>query len=72
MSELFTDQLRRAINNCGMSHYALCQATRIDKAVLSRFMSGKRGLSLESLDKLIDVMGLTLTPKRRRRRGAVE
>ena len=66
MSELFTEQLRRAINESGMSRYALWKATGVAQSTLSKFMAGQRGLSLESIDKLVDVLGLTLTSQKKR------
>src|SRR5271157_355451 len=52
MGELFSEQLRQAIERSGMSRYAIGQAAGIDKATMSRFMAGKVGLSLESIDKI--------------------
>jgi plasmid maintenance system antidote protein VapI len=66
MGRLFTEQLRRAIRDCGMSRYALWKATGISQSLLSRFMSGQRGLTTDSVDKLVDVLGLTLTPRKKR------
>jgi len=60
MHNRFSRQLRSAIQNAEMSVYALCQVTGIDKAVMSRFMNGKRGLSLASIDRICDVLGLRL------------
>jgi transcriptional regulator with XRE-family HTH domain len=60
MDTLFSDQLRSAIENAKMSVYSLCRITGIDKAVMSRFMSGRRGLSLTSIDRICNVLGLRL------------
>ena len=60
MGELFGEQLRQAIERSGMSRYAIGQAAGIDKATMSRFMAGKVGLSLESIDKIVDVLRLKL------------
>lgn len=58
-----TDQIRRAVKNCGESRYQICQQTGIDKATLSRFMSGC-GLSMESLDTLADYLRLSIVSGR--------
>ena len=68
-----TDQVRRAVDESGMSHNAIARATGIDKAALSRFMSDNRGLSLTTLDALGEVLGLRVTAdapakKKRQRR----
>jgi hypothetical protein len=55
-----------------MSRYAIWQATGLDQGLMSRFMSGKSRLTTESVDKLVDVLGLTLTPRKRRGASRVE
>ena len=52
------DQIRAAVNQSGMSRYAICKAAGIDQASFSRFMAGKVGLTLASLDRLAAVLGL--------------
>jgi hypothetical protein len=56
----FSDQIRRAVDECGMSRYALCKLTGMDKAVMSRFMSGKGFLSEGSLNALAKTLRLTV------------
>ena len=48
MGQPFSEELRRAVRECGMSRYAISVQTGIDQATLSRFMKGERGLSLSS------------------------
>jgi hypothetical protein len=67
MNEPFSDQLRQVIRDSGMTRYALSVQTGIDQAVLSKFMAGKIGLSLRSIDKLMDVLGLEVRPLRKRK-----
>ena len=54
----FSDQVRRAINRSGMSKYRICELIELDKSVMSKFMSGKSGLSVETLDRLGEVLKL--------------
>ncbi len=63
MSEPFSDQLRRAIRDCGMTRYAIAVRTGIDQGTLSKFMKGERGLSLAAIDKLMDTLGLEIQPR---------
>lgn len=65
MSKTLTDQLRQAIETADKSRYALSKETGIDQAVLSRFVHGKGGLSLESWDRLAEALGLELVKRRR-------
>ena len=55
-----TDQLRQAIEDCGVSRYAISQETGTDQAALSRFMRGQVGLSLAALDRLGECLQLTV------------
>ncbi len=47
-----------------MSRYAICKASGVEQAVMSRFMAGKRGLTLTTLDALADVLGLDLVVRK--------
>jgi plasmid maintenance system antidote protein VapI len=59
------DQLRKAIEEGG-SEYAISQATGVDTGILSRFVRGKRGISLETAAKLCEHFDLALIPRRRK------
>ena len=58
-----TDQLRRAVERCGETRYAISKATGVPASVLSRFVAGGRGLRSENIDRLCAYLGLTLTTK---------
>lgn len=62
------DQVRRAVDESGLSRYAICKALGMDQAIMSRFMTGKGGLSMAKLDLLAAVLGLELRPVRRARK----
>ena len=55
-----SNQLRRCVEQSGLSRYAISKATGIDQATLSRFMSGERGLTMKAFDKLADYFGWNL------------
>ena len=63
-----SEQLRQAIDSSAMSRNAICKATGIDKAAMSRFMAGKTGFSTSSVDKLAALLGLELRPTTKRSR----
>jgi hypothetical protein len=67
MSKPLSEQLRQAIRDCGESRYALSKRSGIDQSTLTRFMSGERGLRLDAVDVLADVLGLELRPKKTRK-----
>ena len=66
----FSDQLRRIIAECGLSRYEIARRSGVDKAALSRFAHGERGLTTETLDRLAEALGLELVAKRRPTRKA--
>ncbi|NQT13555.1 MAG: helix-turn-helix transcriptional regulator [Planctomycetes bacterium] len=61
----------KAIKASKLSQYAISKATGIDQAQLSRLMAGQSGLSIASLERLSDYLGLEvlIRPKRRRKGG---
>jgi transcriptional regulator with XRE-family HTH domain len=69
MGQPFSSILRRAIAESGLSRYAVSVRSGVDQAALSRFMAGKRGLSLDSVDKLVDVLGLEVRTRPKRKDG---
>jgi hypothetical protein len=67
-----SDELRQAIERSGVSRYSIWQQTGIDQGSLSKFMDGERGLGMESIDKLADLLGLhicTADAERHRPKG---
>ncbi len=58
--KLLSDQLRQAVRDSGLSRYAICKATGIDQSTMSKFLAGRVGLGLESIDRLADFLGLKL------------
>lgn len=60
-TELFSDQLRRAVKRSGYSQYTICRETGIDKSVMSKFVRDLRGLQMDTVDTLCEYLGLRLT-----------
>ncbi len=59
-----SDQLRAAIDASEMTRYRIALEAEIDHATLSRFMNGKGGLSVDSMDRLAETLGLELVARR--------
>ncbi len=66
MSDTFEDALRRLIKASGMTPYELAKSANVAQSVLSRFLSGERGLNSATIGRLMDVLGLEIRAKRKR------
>jgi transcriptional regulator with XRE-family HTH domain len=62
MSQSLTDALRRAILTSKLSRYEIAKRSGVTEASLSRFAAGG-SLRLETVDRLLDVLGLEIKPK---------
>jgi transcriptional regulator with XRE-family HTH domain len=51
-SNLMSDQLRRAIDDSGLTRYRISRETGISETALSLFYNGQRGLSMKALNAL--------------------
>jgi hypothetical protein len=63
-----SDQIRAAIDAAGVTRYRISKDTGISESMLSRFMSGSRGLSMEALDTLGEYLDLEVV-RRETRKG---
>jgi hypothetical protein len=55
-----SDQIRRAVDQSGLSRYRICKETGLAESMMSRFMAGS-GLETTNLDRLADLLGLNIT-----------
>ena len=63
------DAICEAIEASDKTRYRIAKDIGISQAHLSRLMSGERGLSIDTLERLADYLGLEIVirPKRRRK-----
>ena len=70
--EKLSDQIRRAIETCGKTRAQIARESGVDAATLCRFVQGRHGLLLDSLDRVAECIGLRVviedTPKKRKGR----
>ena len=59
-----SEQLRERIAAAGPSVYELARDAGVDRSVLSRFLAGKRTITLETADRLAAVLKLRLVAGR--------
>ncbi|MCC7085188.1 MAG: helix-turn-helix transcriptional regulator [Pirellulales bacterium] len=60
-SKFVSDQLRQAIDDCGLTRYRIAQETGISETALALFYNGQRGLSMKALNILGEFLQLTIT-----------
>jgi len=60
--------IREAIKNSGLTLNQLADRAGIDQSQLSRFMRNERGLTLTTLEALLDALGLEVRIVKRRTR----
>jgi hypothetical protein len=58
----FSDQLRSIIRRDGRTIYAIETAAGVPRGGVGRFLSGERGLTTETLDKLAGVLNFRVVP----------
>ena len=64
--EKLSDQVRRTVEDSGLSRYAICKELGLSQATMSRFMNGKGLLSMECLDALADLLDLNIIVGKRK------
>jgi hypothetical protein len=69
MARKLTDQVRHCVDKSELSRYAIGTLAKIDHGALSRFMAGNGGLSLDSLDRLAEALGLVIVVEVPKRKG---
>jgi transcriptional regulator with XRE-family HTH domain len=56
------EQIKEAIRASGQTMYAISKASKVSTAQLSRFMQGKRSLSLPAAEKVCRILRIGLAP----------
>ena len=63
-SMTISDEIRRAIKNCGASRYRISKATGVSEGMLSRFISRETDMSLRTLNRIAPIIGVRVIVKR--------
>ena len=63
------EEIRRAVEASGKTRYRIAKESGVAESQLCRLVSGERGLSVESVERLAECLGLEIVirPKRRRK-----
>ena len=68
---MLTERIQEAIRSSGVSRYAISKATGIGQDHLCHFLKGESSMSLATVDKVLDALGLevVIRPRRSTRKG---
>jgi transcriptional regulator with XRE-family HTH domain len=58
-----SDEIREAVEKSGLTRYRIAKELGLAESTMSRFMNGKRGLSLDNIDRLAELLGLEIVVK---------
>lgn len=66
-----TDAMRRAIEASGKTRYRIAKESGVSASQLSRLVNGERGLSVDTIERLANYLGLRITiePKGKAAKG---
>ena len=66
-----TDAIRAAVRASDQTPYAIAKGSGIARSQLSRLLSGESGMSVDTIERLADYLGLRITiePKVRTKKG---
>src|SRR4051812_197363 len=64
-TDSLSDQLRRAVDESGLTRYQIAKETGIDESALAKFYNGHRGLSMKALNSLGELLQLKITSGRK-------
>lgn len=58
------EQLRKAMRDSGQTEYAIAKGSGVSQSVVNRFVTGERGISLDTAAKLCDYLDLDLRTRK--------
>lgn len=61
-----SQQLRGAIDASGMSRYRICKEISLPESTMSHFMAGQCGLQLSTIDRLGELLRLSIVAATKR------
>jgi transcriptional regulator with XRE-family HTH domain len=65
------DAIRRAVENCDKTQYRIAKESGVSSGQLSRLVRGERGMTVDTIERLADYLGLRITiePKAKTTKG---
>lgn len=65
-----SDEIRRAIENCGLTRYRIAKETGIAESTLSRFMHGY-AMTTDVLDRLAELLDMHITARSKKHESKI-
>jgi transcriptional regulator with XRE-family HTH domain len=56
-----TDAIRRAVETSGKTRYRIAKESGVSAGQLSRLVNGERGMTVDTIERLADYLGLRIT-----------
>lgn len=66
-TKTFSDEVREAIRNSGLTRYRICKEIGLAESAMSKFFAGEGGLSMEVLDKIAPLIGMHISTDAKRK-----
>jgi transcriptional regulator with XRE-family HTH domain len=65
------DAIRRAVETSGKTRYRIAKESGVSAGQLSRLINGERGMTVDTIERLADYLGLRITiePKAKTTKG---
>jgi transcriptional regulator with XRE-family HTH domain len=63
----FSDEIRAAITHSGLTRYRICKQVGMQESSMTRFLRGRGGLSLETIDRIAALLDLHVSAGTARR-----
>ncbi len=67
MTKSISERLREELQKSGWTPSTIGRAAGVSPGIIHRFLSGERGLALDTIDRICDVLALELTPSTTRK-----
>lgn len=64
-----TDTMRAAVKASDQTPYAIAKGAKIARSQLSRLLSGECGMTVDTLERLADYLGLRIRVERKSKKG---
>ena len=65
-----TDSIRAVVRGSGQTPYAIAKGAKVARSQLSRLLSGESGMTVDTIERLADYLGLEVVIRPKSTRGS--